>query len=297
MTTVPMFVSTEWLAANLDDPQVMVLEVAVRYSGSGEPTVDERPYREVGHIPGARFVNLARVNAPNAPIPFTLPKDLTVFYRELESLGIHAGARVVVYDRGALWDSPQAHADMWAARFAWQCHVAGLENISVLDGGWFKWQLENRPTTREMPTVTPSALGHLMPHWEAYADQESVIKSLAGSQSELVDALSPEQYAGVSCPFGEARAGHIPGAKNLFFLTLTDAETGARLPAEQLTERLQQIGLTDPAKPVTIYCGFGIAASYLYCVLKALSYQQVSVYDGSLMEWAQFTTQPLESAL
>lgn len=297
MIETPTFVSTHWLASHLYDEALVVLEVAVHYDPSSEqlPYADEQAYQKNGHIPGAIFVDLNRWNASEAPVPFTMDKDTTSFLERLAQLGIDEEKRVVVYDRGALANAPTVHADMWASRFAWQCQVAGFDHISILNGGLFKWVNEGRPLATGMEI--PETLGHLQPrspHLEYYADAKTVTEALTDPAVTIIDALSPEQYTGAVCPFGAERAGHIPTAKNLFFPTLTDPTTGALLPDDQLREKLERLALSDLTQPLLIYCGFGIAATYLFQVFKHLGYQQIKVYDGSLLEWARFTNYPLE---
>jgi thiosulfate/3-mercaptopyruvate sulfurtransferase len=102
-----------------------------------------------------------------------------------------------------------------------------------------------------------------------------------GGQTCLVDALTIESYEGREADYG--RPGHITGAVNVPFGQLIERETCGFVEAETMSTLL--VDVFDAPEVVT-YCGGAIAATVLAFCLALLGHEQVSVYDGSLMEWA-----------
>src|SRR5216684_3681986 len=66
-------VSTEWLAAHLEDPQVRVLDASYKQPGI-TPTAREDYQR--GHIPGAVFFDIDDVAQPGTSLPHMIPSPV-----------------------------------------------------------------------------------------------------------------------------------------------------------------------------------------------------------------------------
>lgn len=94
---------------------------------------------------------------------------------------------------------------------------------------------------------------------------------------------------------GYARPGHVKGSENVSFTHLVDRETGAFLSNEELRKEFEAAGALDRARVIS-YCGGGIAATTNAFVLLMLGHPNVSVYDGSLEEWARDPSLPMEPA-
>src|SRR5688500_9100494 len=80
-----MVVSTDWLAAHLNDPKVVVLHVA-----------RERGHFDEGHIPGARFVGWGEITATRDGVPNELA-PVADLQKLFERLGIGNDARIMLY--------------------------------------------------------------------------------------------------------------------------------------------------------------------------------------------------------
>src|SRR5439155_12001111 len=87
-------VSTEWLAAHLGEPGLVVVDVSWFMPGSGRSGRDEYFGR---HIPGARFLDIDEVSDRENPAPHMLPAAED-FGRAMEQLGVGREDCIVVYD-------------------------------------------------------------------------------------------------------------------------------------------------------------------------------------------------------
>ena len=126
-------VTTDWLAARLDDPKVKIIDASSKLPG-----VLPLPSEDylAGHIPGAVFFDVNAIADPNDPRPHMYP-DAAQFARDVAALGISSGDTVVAYDSGGWTAAPRA----W-----WMFLSFGHPNVKVLDGGLKKWLREGRPT-------------------------------------------------------------------------------------------------------------------------------------------------------
>ena len=145
-------VSTAWLAAHLDDPDLRIFECTtyLRPAEPGEgvpyhPQAGRADY-ETGHIPGAGFLDLpGELSRQDAPVAFMM-LPAARFAEVMGRHGIGDGTRVVLYsgDRA-----------MWATRAWWMLHVVGFA-AAVLDGGFEKWVAEGRPVSAGPCTYPPA---------------------------------------------------------------------------------------------------------------------------------------------
>src|ERR1700681_3645568 len=139
-TTDDPLVSTEWLAAHLDDPGVRIIDATFKLPGVLPLPLDDYL---AGHIPGAAFFDVDAVSDHNDPRPHMYP-DAGQFARDVAALGISTGDTVVAYDSGAWVAAPRA----W-----WMFLAFGHRDVRVLDGGLKKWRAEGLPV--ETGKLTP----------------------------------------------------------------------------------------------------------------------------------------------
>ena len=279
-------VDTEWLEANLDSPEVRVLECTTILRRGDDGRLHAASGRDgwaESHIPGSVFADLpGDLSDRSVELRFMMP-PAEQFAEAMSGYGVGEGTRAILYDRGA---------GMWAARIWWMLRAMGFENAAVLDGGWSKWTAEGRRTSSEA-TSHPAATFVARPRPELFADREQVLAATSDGTTCIVNALSAEQHRGEGAsPYG--RAGRIAGSVNVPAGSLVDAETNAYLPLEELRERFAGVGATEAGKVIT-YCGGGIAASNDAFILALLGVEHVAIYDASLSEWAVDESLPMET--
>lgn len=280
-------VSTEWLQAHLSDPALRIFDCTTHLhyeTGTGRPyrVVSGRADYDAGHIPGSAFLDLQGELSDNAsPFRFTmLPWDALA--AAFGNSGIAGDSRVVLYSRVNM---------QWATRVWWMLRSIGFDNAAVLDGGWDKWKLEGRPSSRE-PAVYPRARLAARPRPELFVGKEAVLAAIGDAGSCTINALAPDLHSGENPRYG--RAGRIPGSVNIPARALLDPKTAAFPPPAAASAAFAAVG-ADPAKRIIVYCGGGIAATLDAFLLLQLGYDDVAVYDNSMSEWATDPALPIET--
>ncbi len=276
-------VTTDWLAEHLGEPGVVVLDATVLFVTEPRPSYvsGHELFLLDGHIPGAYFADVIdEFSDPLGTHPFTKP-DAQRFALAAGALGIDNTKTVIVYDSAV---------GQWAARIWWLFRAFGFDNVAVLDGGFTKWRLEDRPTDIGHHEPVPATFTtHERP--ELWADKTLVQNVSAGVvPGSLVCALPPKEFSGEQPT--RARAGHIPGSVNLPAGRLVHRDTRTLLPAKDLAASFPIEPLLS-SELVVAYCNGGIAAAAGALALTVLGHQNVAVYDGSLNEWAADPAAPL----
>jgi thiosulfate/3-mercaptopyruvate sulfurtransferase len=270
---LPELVSTEELARWQAEGPVLLLDVRT----------DVFAYLK-GHLPGAEYLNMETLRASQGGIPTRLLSAGA--YRELFSrLGIDPARPVVIYSAGE-------SRNIDATFLAFLLGGFGQPRVYVLDGGYFKWELEQRPIAVHYPRV-PTGRFTERPFQPDTASLADVRRAAGGQGGVLVDARSPEQYAGEAG--AQMRRGHIPGAINHSWQDdLTQAGFGhVWKPVDELRRGYTAQGIT-PDKEVIAYCNSATEASHVYFTLRyLLGYPRVRVYVGSWTEWAENEALPV----
>lgn len=278
-------VSTEWVQAQLGDPDLRVFDATVhlRPATPGPYRIESgRADYEAAHVPGAAFVDLAGdLSDPRSPLSFTrLPADRLA--RALGAAGIAPGVRVVAYS---------TTTPMWATRLWWMLRAAGFEDVAVLDGGFARWTAEGRPVEAGARHY-PSADLTLVEQPGAWADKAAVLSAIGDGGVCTINALSPGVHSGESA-MNYGRKGHIKGSRNVPYAALLDPD-GRFRDDEELRALFSDIGAFERSR-VICYCGGGISATMDALALTRLSHPSVAVYDGSMSEWTRDPDLPMET--
>lgn len=271
-------VSTDWLAQHLSDPDLRILDGSMFLPGSGR---DARAEYADRHIPGARFFDIDDISDHRSDLPHMAPPP-EKFVSRLRGLGVGDGHQVVVYDSQGLFS---------AARVWWLFRLMGQDNIAVLDGGLPKWLAEDRETEDMPPLVrdrhmTARLQNHLV------RDVTQVAAAVKLGDRQIVDARAAERFRGDAPePRAGLRAGHMPGARNVPYAALLNAD-GTMKSRDALRSVFETAGV-DLGKPVITTCGSGVTAAVLSLALERLGKSDHALYDGSWSEWGASTTLPI----
>ena len=120
-------VSTDWLAAHLNDPDLRILDASWHMPASER---DARAEYDAAHVPGARFFDIDAISDKRSALPHMAP-PVEMFISRMRAMGVGDGHQVVVYDSSDVRS---------AARVWWTFRLMGKTDVAVLDGGFAKWQ-------------------------------------------------------------------------------------------------------------------------------------------------------------
>ncbi len=270
-------VSTDWLSERLGDSSVAVVDA------SYYPTQqrDTRAEYRSAHIPGAVFFDVEEISDDSTDLPHMLPGP-THFGKAVGALGIGDGDTVVVYDSDGFYSAPR----VW-----WTFRLFGAKKVYILDGGLRKWKAENRPLETG-DSSRPARKFTAEMNVGAVATLADVRMAIADQSVQIVDARSPERYAGKAPePRPDVRAGHMPGSFNVHYAKLV--ENGHLVPRERIEAAFRDAGV-DPERPVITSCGSGITAAILTFALESIGREPRGLYDGSWAEWGSRPDVPVE---
>jgi len=266
--TLPVF------AADPLTPVVSPSALAARLAAAPASValLDARPSIKTflaGHIAGAQSVSADSFRSTAGGVPGTL-FPVETMQLVVHRLGITGAAPVVVYSDDS---------DVEATYVATVLRIAGVKEVSVLDGGFKRWTAEKRAVTTERKPVAASTES-FVPHAMDLIALDEVKKAVETRSAVLLDARPAEAY----------NAGHLPGAKSRFWMKdivpAGQPDAGSFRPEAEVKVELEAAGVTA-ATPVIVYCNTGQQASELFYTLRyRLGYSNVRLYNGSWLEWS-----------
>ncbi|HUX21441.1 MAG TPA: sulfurtransferase [Spirochaetia bacterium] len=250
-------VSPQELQGELTTPRLLILDVR-------EPTA----YLS-GHIPGAVNLPLSElqhsVDLSNGNVSPAIVKPAGQIRGPFRAAGIERDSRIVLYDAGETYS---------ATRVWWMLDYYGHLHIAVQNGGLAAWKAMGGELATNQVHLRRG-------RFEPVADASKIatfayVESHMGtSATSICDALSADSYA----------AGAIPGSISLPWSdTLTTNAFGGFKEANQLASLLESAGLKRDSQ-IIFYCQRGYVSSVEYFVARALGYQHVRLYDGSLSDF------------
>lgn len=273
-----VLVSTDWVAEHLNDAGIRIVE-------SNE---DPLLYPS-GHIPGAVQIDWA------TDLNDQLNRDYVNregFNALLSKNGISRDTTVVFYGDKSNW---------WACYAFWVFQLFGHTNAKIMDGGRLKWEKENRPLTRDVPSYSETS-------YQAPERDDSKVRAFRNQVLDhvraglpLVDVRSTPEYTGERLHMadypneGALRGGHIPGAKNVPWARAANPEDGTFKSAADLKAIYEAEQGLNSGQNIVAYCRIGERSSHTWFVLTyLLGYPNVRNYDGSWTEWGNAVGVPIE---
>ncbi|MDE2696245.1 MAG: rhodanese-like domain-containing protein [Chloroflexota bacterium] len=235
MTTAQseLLTTTDWLADHLDG-----VGTDFALIDAGEAVAYRR-----AHIPGA-------VGLPHPYLKGRENSRLVMTAPEFESLmgrlGVSNETPVVIYDD---------NASLHAARVWWVFEHFGHRDVRVVDGGLNAWLHEGRALT-SAPARPEAATFEARVDRGAHCTVDELVAIVeagpdAPDAPQIWDTRSDGEWDG-SNDRGNARAGHVPGAKHLEWLRLMQGPPSRRFrPLDEIRELIEGAGIDPEAATVT----------------------------------------------
>lgn len=266
----PVLVKADWLTANISDPKLVLLHVGAK------------PEYDAGHIPGAHYLTLQDISAPQVADGLSLELPSAESLKPvLERFGISNDSRIVLYF-GKDWVSP-------TTRVFYTLDVFGLgANTSMLDGGMPAWVAAGGALTKDAPSAKAGTVS-LVRNDKLVAKADWLKANLKKENLRIIDARAPNFYDGSSAG-NMPRAGHVAGARNIPFNTFTD-ENNLLKDDAALRKMFENAGV-KPYDDVVTYCHIGQQGTAAYFAARKLGYK-VALYDGSFQEWSRIADAPV----
>lgn len=251
-----IIVDSKWLASHLDDLNLVIID-----------TRDNITYR-FRHIKNARPLGIERIISV-ADNGANLVVDGSIAERIFTELGIDDSKTVIVYGE---------YGDPSSARVVWTLMYHGHPNVKLLDIGFRQWHKAGLPTTRQIPTQKPStSLFKSKINCTIRADAEIIKAKQSDPNVIIVDARTAQEHF-------QAR---IPGSILHNWEEGLDDDSGRVIRyKDELQKDFEQRGITKD-KEIICYCHSGTRASHKYLQLKEAGFNNVRMYDGSIIDWAQ----------
>ncbi|MEP1096001.1 MAG: rhodanese-like domain-containing protein [Cyclobacteriaceae bacterium] len=264
-------VSIEWLEANLDNPNLVILDVSLPRPMA---KVEDNPFAKI-QIPGARFFDIDNAfSDASLDLPHMMPSEED-FTQAARKLGLNADSKIIVYDNLGVYSSPRS----W-----WMLRAMGHEEITVLDGGLPEWIKSGLPTVEKIEHILPEGNFVAKSQPEFFKNAEEVLKLTEDGETMILDARSKGRFDGIDPePRAGLRGGHIPSSKCLPFPEVVRGNK--MLASNELKTIFHRLGVTN--QNLIFSCGSGLTACIITLAAHIAGFDKLSVYDGSWSEWGQ----------
>ena len=273
MTRKTSLVSADWVAENINNKSVAIIEVD-----------EDTTLYDIGHIENAIRFHW-RDDLQDGLIRDLISKDK--FEALLSKFGISNDTTVILYGGNNNWFATYAF---------WYFKVYGHQDVRLLDGGRKRWELDARPLVTVVPSRTATRYVAKDRDNSIRAFRDEVIAEIG--KSNIVDVRSPQEFSGeLAAPAhlpqesGQIK-GHIPTAKNIPWSKAAN-EDGTFKSDDELKALYVGAGV-DLAKDTIAYCRIGERSAFSWFVLhELLEVKNVKNYDGSWTEYGSLVGVPV----
>lgn len=275
-------VSVDWLESNLDDENLLVLDIRSALAKSGK-----EDYLKA-HVPGAVWSEYPGYwRTSRGGVTGVLP-SIEKLEASLSEIGVHEERTVVLVPAGT------SDLDFAAAtRIYWTFKYLGHDKVAILNGGHAAWAGSGKAV--ESGDVAPEGdmfIAEPRPELLLSTDE---VASLIGADAVLLDSRPLNQFEGLEKHDDATRFGHLPGATHFDQAQFYDAQTNRLKSPDQLAAAAKNAA-ADKDTPVVAYCNTGHwAATNWFVLTEVLGYENVAVYDDSMVGWSRQSDLPISS--
>lgn len=268
-------VDSDWLEANLENPNIRLLSLGNTVEGFSE-----------AHIPTAFFLDWKLDISDQSKPEFFNVLPVHEFEKLMRRLSITESSTIVLYDN---------LSSRLSTRVYWMLKYYGHNEVRILDGGRAAWERSGRSFTpksdaseiHEETIYTVSNIDESLIAYKPYIESR-----LTDTKNfTLVDGRPFDQYTGEAAGktfhkgIEHRYPGHIYGAQSVQWMDNFN-EDGTFKSAEELTQIYGKHEV-NASKTVVTYCNEGLHAAPPWFVLKEiLGFPDVKLYDSSMAEWA-----------
>jgi len=266
MAKIPDVVPVQWLKTHYKDSSLVIIDVR-----------DTKEFQK-GHLQNAVSVPVFEKLFYGSNLLLPPLSDLKKLFSQL---GITHQSNILVY--GGI--NP-----IWSARFYWISKVLGADNVGILKVSFQNWEKGTFPITTKIfkpkyqdfiPKINNSLL-------ETKLD---VLTSIG--KAYIIDGRPSDFYIGKKSH--AKRFGHIPKALNLPGRSLYNID-GTKSFIKDFDVSAKLYKNLDSKRPIILYCEDGADAAMHFLILKKLGFD-VSIYEGSWLEWANDFHLPIETTV
>lgn len=267
----PFLVSSSWLAANLGNPTLAIVDASWYLPDHKR---DARYEYEAAHIPGAVFFDLDAVSDHTNNLPHMLPNKRQ-FEETVGAMGIAVDDTIIVYDGLGLFS---------AARVWWTFRTFGAQKVYILDGGFPSWLEADLPVSSDVEAPQPKVFLAKLDVGKVRSKSQ-IWEAVQQSSAVIADARSAARFAGTAPePRLGLRSGHMPSARSLPFGLLIE---NGRLKNRSDLEAMFANHQIDLTREIITTCGSGVTAAIISLALESIGHSNHALYDGSWAEWGQ----------
>lgn len=271
-------VSCDWLFAQLEDPNLIILDATMKKKPNGELITQQFVY-----IPGTQEFNFdTEICDQKSSLPHMMP-EAKAFTESARARGIMDDSTIVIYDAMGIFSSPR----VW-----WMFKAMGHDKVYILNGGLPHWIESGYATSSQL--ADRNQKGNFQARFidKMVYSSNQVNKAINSTDVQVIDARSVERFNGIEEePRSGLRKGHIPGSDCLPFSDLI--QQGQYLSRQDLSEKFQKLVRTN-TRQLVFSCGSGVTACVLALAADECGYKQQAVYDGSWSEWGADEQWPVE---
>lgn len=267
---LPLLIEPEQLTSKKNDSDVVIVDLC------------KADIYKQSHVPGAIHIEYPHIVTARSPVMGLVP-NADQLQNVMSQSGIKPSDTVIAYDD---------EGGGKAARFLYTLDIIGHKNYLLLNGGLHAWANEGH-SLEAITNKRPASHYSITINQKPIASREFIQNRLESEDLQLIDSRSPAEYDG-SKKFAE-RGGHIPGAINLDWVNLMNAQNNLRLKSkDELIQILTELNI-DSDKTTVVYCQTHHRSALTYFVLKNLGFKKLKGYPGSWSEWGNSPNSPVET--